>query len=95
MPCSIGWSLNEMVAVSLVNLAVHPLSHNWPMDRRLPDANDGKRCASVAAGGKVGIFMCALWVDSIVALLGKRTRIPSATRFTLDRLEVEDLVKKW
>lgn len=64
------------------------------MERRLPDANDGKRCVSVAVGGKVGILMCALCVDSIIALLGKRTWIPSATRCTLDRIDVEDLVKK-
>ena len=65
------------------------------MERRLPDAKDGNRCASVAACGKVGILMCALCVDSITALLGKRTRMPSATRCMLDRIDVEDLVKKW
>ena len=95
MPRKIGWSRKEMVAVSLVKCAVQPLSHNCPMERRLPDANDEKRCVSVAAGGKVGILMCALCVDSITALLGKRTRMPSATRFMLDRTGVEDLVKKW
>ena len=95
MPRKIGWSRKEMVTVSLVNCAVQPLSHNCPMERRLPDANDEKRCVSVAAGGKVGILMCALCVDSITALLGKRTRMPSATRFMLDRTGVEDLVKKW
>ena len=62
------------------------------MERRLPDANDGKICVSVAAGVKVGILMCALCVDSITALLGRRTRIPSATRCTLDREGMEDLV---
>ena len=65
------------------------------MERRLPDAKDGNRCASVAAGGKVGILMCALCVDFITALLGRRTRIPSATKCTLDKEGVEDLVKKW
>ena len=71
------------------------LDCNCPMERRLPDANDGKRCVSVAVGGKVGILMFALCVASITALLGRRTRIPSATRCTLDKEGVEDLVKKW
>ena len=61
----------------------------------MPDAKDGKRCAVVAAGGKVGMLMFALCVDLITSLLGRRTRIPSATRCTLDKEGVEDLVKKW
>ena len=33
----------KMLARDLVNVAMHPASHNCPTERRLPDAKDGKR----------------------------------------------------
>ena len=41
-PVMIGCPLREMVAVEAVKVAVHPLSYSWPMERRDPDAKEGK-----------------------------------------------------
>ena len=65
-----------MYSLSLVNVAVHPLSHSCPMDTSDPDAKDGKMCTFFALGGKFGMSSWAVCVDVIVALLGRRTLIP-------------------
>ena len=53
----------------------HPSSLSWPIDRSNPEARWGKRCVVVDSGGSVGVSMLHIWVDCIVALLGKNIEI--------------------
>ena len=92
VPCRMGTSLWEMVAVVRSNVALQPWSQSWPMERRLPDASVRKRCTSWAGVGKLGMFRDALYLLSITFLLGNSTRMPSAVRCTLDNLGAEDSV---
>ena len=57
-----------------VNTAVHPSSHNFPTERRDPDARDGKTWAVLADCGSL-IGRVVVWVDCIVSPLGSRTFI--------------------
>ena len=59
---SLDWGLRRPVmmvlpflvmrAEVLVKVAVQPLSHNCPTDKREPDARDGNRWTALAAEGK-------------------------------------------
>ena len=53
-PVMTGLPLRVMIADLLVKVAVHPLSHNCPIDMREPEAREGKTWTSLAAGGKFG-----------------------------------------
>ena len=46
------------------------------MDKREPDARDGKMYVRVAPAGRSGISRLAVWVDFMVFLLGSNTCIP-------------------
>ena len=58
-----------------VNVAVHPWSQSWPIDRRPVVCICGKRCWRRAAGGSVGMFKVRVWVDTMVPPLGNKTVI--------------------
>ena len=60
-------------SVFFVNTAVQFWSHNFPTERREPEASVGKACAVVAWVGNVGIGKVVVWVESMVAPLGRRT----------------------
>ena len=92
VPRRMGTSLWVMVAEVRSKVALQPWSHSWPIERRLPDARVRKRCTSCAGLGKLGMFKLALYLLSITFSLGKTTRMPSATRLTLERLGAEDSV---
>ena len=65
-----------MYSLFLLNVAVHPPSHNCPTLRREPEANCGNICALSACLGRPGMFMTAVCVDFMVALFGRRTCMP-------------------
>ena len=55
-----------MFMVSLFTMAVHPASHNCPIDISECVFNSGTTCVNVAAGGNVGMSKCPSCVDVIV-----------------------------
>ena len=72
-----------MYSLCLSNRAVHPASHNWPMDSNEPDANLENMCARRASGGNCRMSSRAVCVDFIVAWFGSMTSIGCAARCTL------------
>ena len=74
-PCSIRSLSLWMLTLFLVNVAVHPASHNWPMEISdpAPWSSAGKMWAAVASGGSVGYGRLAVWVDVMVAPSGRCT----------------------
>ena len=57
-------------------MARQPASQSWPIDKRDPDARCGKMCTWRAASGRFGMSRRPVWVDRIVARLGRSTEIP-------------------
>ena len=60
----------------VLKVAVKPLSQSFPMETRDFLARAGKMCAWRAARGIFGKDKRVVWVDCIVAPLGRPTRIP-------------------
>ena len=57
-------------------MALHPASHNCPMERREPEARCGKRCVCLALMGSCGMLRRPVWDEVMVALFGRRTEMP-------------------
>ena len=68
--------LSRMTRRRHENFAVHPWSHNKPIERRPVVRISGKMCWVHAAGGSEGIWRSLVWVDVIVPPLGNNTLMP-------------------
>lgn len=75
-PVRMDLLLWEMLTSSLVKVAVQPWSHSTPMDRREPEASEGKMWAVVAEGGSPGRMRLAVCVEVRASPLGRRTLMP-------------------
>ena len=79
VPCNIILPLWKMYSFLFSNNAVHPASHNCPIESNDPEANLGKICAVRAALGSIGRSNSAWCVDCITWLFGRHTVIPFLT----------------
>ena len=61
--------------VVCVNVAVHPASHNCPIDNRPDVFMSGNRCCEHASGGSDGMWRWRMRVDVIRPPLGSVTVI--------------------
>ena len=53
-------------------MAVHPASHNWPVDNKLADVIPSKIRATLAVAGSCGIFNVACFLEITLLPLGQR-----------------------
>jgi hypothetical protein len=74
VPWRMGSLLNITVTVVSSNVAVHPTSHNCPIDKRECWLSCGKRYAVLAEFGMIGIWSCVA-TESIVLPFGMVTEI--------------------
>ena len=64
-----------MYMFDFVNTAQQPALHSCSIDKRDPDANDGKRCTVRALFGRYGMLSSPMCVDDTVSPLGRMADI--------------------
>ena len=65
-----------------MKVAWQPASQSCPIDSREPEARVGKMWTCRACGGRPGTSRRPVWVDCMVAWLGRSTEMPLAVGFT-------------
>ena len=74
-PFNMVFPFNVMLTVSLSKIALHPASHNCPMEMREDEVKCGKIRASLADSGSSGIGRKTSCVFFIILPAGSLTKI--------------------